>query len=73
MHHGADPLADLYRLMDEAGLDGSLLTQKGPFMKGVVGARTRLAVALVDYISRREVASFNAGAEINNIQNKQEI
>jgi hypothetical protein len=67
MAHGDDPTADLNRLMDEAGLDGSLLSFKGPFAAGVAGARLRLVTKLRDYIALRERDSFAAASKTTQI------
>lgn len=60
---GGDPTPDLNKMMDQAGLDGRLLTQKGPFMKGVVDARSALISQLIEYISNERRRAFNAGVE----------
>ena len=59
-----DPTAEIMNLMDAAGLDGSLLTQKGPFMKGVIDVRVKLAAALKIYIERRDRRVFDAGRQL---------
>ncbi len=70
MAHGDDPTADLMRFMDESGLDGSMLTRKEPFIKGVLSVRMQLVAKLREYIAARERDSYAEGRQhqVRNIE-----
>ncbi len=64
MKSNQDPTADIYKMLDDAGLQGpNLLGTKEPFAKIINRVRTQLAMELKSYIVRRDHVMFNAGAE----------
>lgn len=57
-----DPTADIYKLMDEAGLDaGTMLDSKMGMSQIVSKVRTQMAQKFKSYIVRRDHQMFNAG------------
>ncbi len=53
-----DPTTDLYRIMDEAGLDSSkFLTGKKSMSRIVTEVRAKLLTGLITYIKQREEAN----------------
>lgn len=64
MKPSEDPTADLYKLMDEAGLNTSaVFDSKKSMSKIVTEIRGALAMKLKAYVVRRDHVMFNQGTE----------
>lgn len=59
-----DPTAELYRILDRAGLDGgTLMNSKKAHSMIVNEIRTKLVMELRSYFTRYGIHQFNAGAK----------
>jgi hypothetical protein len=57
-----DPIGDIYRILDQAGLSGgTLLNGKQPILTIVNGIRTKIAKLLNEYVMSRETDIYEAG------------
>lgn len=64
-----DPTGDLYKLMDEAGLNGgNLMDTKRSQARIINEIRTTLAAKLRDYIVSRDKVMFSQGAHSGKIK-----
>jgi len=59
-----DPSADIYKLLDDAGLNaGNLLTSRKSLSTLVSEIRVRIATNITQYIIEREAGKENDGSE----------
>ena len=69
-----DPTGDIYKLLDEAGLNGgNLLDSSRPMAKIVNQVRTDLAMKLKSYIVRRDVHMYAEGAKTRPVERKIDV
>lgn len=63
MKHDPNVTPEIYKLLDQAGLDGATLYNSKKSMSKIINEiRTRLAENLTAYILKRDQDIYNAGA-----------